>query len=285
MQEYSFYDQEEADFALKLFLNSKDSPFDIQKFSINHRWRLNNFFLNHLSNRTITQLNAAIDNYEHYFKVKKEIEAISAEQFLKSQHVIAMTTTGRAKNSQFLRGIEFPIVIVEEAAEVFEAHILTSLTKNTQHVILIGDHEQLKPNPAVYELDKQYNLSMSLFERLIKNGLDHSTLSIQRRMRPEIARIMNFIYEGLTDFPDVGKYPNVKGLASNVFFFDHKFKEEELAQVTSKMNVEEAKMIVRFTQYILQQKQYTPQNITILTLYAGQLLKIKKLMQENPLYN
>jgi hypothetical protein len=70
---------------------------------------------------------------------------------------------------------------------------------------------------------------MSLFERLIKNGLDHSTLSIQRRMRPEIARIMNFIYEGLTDFPDVGKYPNVKGLASNVFFFDHKFKEEELS--------------------------------------------------------
>jgi len=70
---------------------------------------------------------------------------------------------------------------------------------------------------------------MSLFERLIKNGLDHSTLSIQRRMRPEIARIMNFIYEDLTDFPDVGKYPNVIGLASNVFFFNHNFKEEELA--------------------------------------------------------
>jgi hypothetical protein len=70
---------------------------------------------------------------------------------------------------------------------------------------------------------------MSLFERLIKNGLNHSTLSIQRRMRPEIARIMNFIYEDLNDFPDVGRYPNVSGLASNVFFFDHKFKEEELA--------------------------------------------------------
>jgi superfamily I DNA and/or RNA helicase len=52
-----------------------------------------------------------------------------------------MTTTGRAKYSQFFSGIEFPIVIVEEAAEVFEAHILTSLTKNTQQVILIGDHE------------------------------------------------------------------------------------------------------------------------------------------------
>ena len=45
-------------------------------------------------------------------------------------------------------------MIVEEAAEVFEAHIVTSLTKKTKHVILIGDHEQLKPNAAVYELDK-----------------------------------------------------------------------------------------------------------------------------------
>lgn len=39
-----------------------------------------------------------------------------------------MTTTGCAKNSDLLKGITFPIVIVEEAAEVFEAHILTSLS-------------------------------------------------------------------------------------------------------------------------------------------------------------
>lgn len=104
-------------------------------------------------------------------------------------------------------------------------------------------------------------------------------------MRPEIARIMNHIYEDLEDYPDVAKYPNVTGVGSNVFFFDHQFKEEELNSIVSKMNVEEAKMVVRFTQYILQQKQYQAKNITILTLYAGQLLKIKKLMQENPLYH
>jgi hypothetical protein len=46
-------------------------------------------------------------------------------------------------------------------------------------------------------------------------------------MRPEIARIMNYIYEDLRDFPDVAKYPNVRGISSNVFFFDHQFKEED----------------------------------------------------------
>jgi len=52
-----------------------------------------------------------------------------------------MTTTGRAKNADFLSKVDFPIIIVEEAAEVFEAHIITSLSAKTEHLILIGDHE------------------------------------------------------------------------------------------------------------------------------------------------
>jgi len=39
-----------------------------------------------------------------------------------------MTTTGRAKYADFLSKMNFPILIVEEAAEVFEAHIITSLS-------------------------------------------------------------------------------------------------------------------------------------------------------------
>ena len=39
-----------------------------------------------------------------------------------------------------LKKVNFPIVIVEEAAEVFEAHIVSSLSQETEHVILIGDH-------------------------------------------------------------------------------------------------------------------------------------------------
>jgi hypothetical protein len=43
-----------------------------------------------------------------------------------------MTTTGRAKYADYLAKVNFPIVIVEEAAEVFEAHIITSLSQNTR---------------------------------------------------------------------------------------------------------------------------------------------------------
>ena len=61
-----------------------------------------------------------------------------------------MTTTGCAKNNELLKDINFPIVIVEEAAEVFEGHILTALSERTEHLVLIGDHMQLRPSPAVY---------------------------------------------------------------------------------------------------------------------------------------
>jgi hypothetical protein len=37
------------------------------------------------------------------------------------------------------------IVLVEEAGELLEAHVLTSLSPSTKHLILIGDHKQLRP--------------------------------------------------------------------------------------------------------------------------------------------
>jgi superfamily I DNA and/or RNA helicase len=203
---------------------------------------------------------------------------------LKKQNIVAMTTTGRAKYSDLLQTINFPIVIVEEAAEVFEAHIMTSLSLKTSHVILIGDHEQLRPSPAVHALDTQYNLSMSMFERLIKNKVEHSTLATQRRMRPEIAQIMNFIYPDLKNHESVSTFPEVKGISKNLFFFDHEWKEESNDFMLSKANTKEAEMVVRFTWYILQQKQYTGKQITILTLYSGQLLKIKNLIKKSKVY-
>ena len=98
-----------------------------------------------------------------------------------------------------LRRIQPRIVIVEEAAEVLEAHVMTTLSAQCQHLILIGDHQQLRPNPNVYELAETYNLKYSLFERLVINELEHETLERQHRMRPEIANFMRLIYPGLID--------------------------------------------------------------------------------------
>lgn len=35
---------------------------------------------------------------------------------------------------------------------MFESHILSSLTQNTQHLIMIGDHKQLRPKVEEFSL-------------------------------------------------------------------------------------------------------------------------------------
>lgn len=102
---------------------------------------------------------------------------------------------------------------MEEAAEVLEAHIITTLCANTEHLILIGDHLQLKPTPAVYSLAKKFNLEVSLFERLVLNGLEYFQLKKQHRMRPEISSLLvPHIYKELIDDESVKKFESVKGI-------------------------------------------------------------------------
>ena len=42
------------------------------------------------------------------------------------------------------------ILIVEEAGQVLEAHVIGSLVPSVEHLILIGDPLQLRPNLANY---------------------------------------------------------------------------------------------------------------------------------------
>ena len=64
-------------------------------------------------------------------------------------------------------------MVFEEAREVLKAYTLIALLSFVEHIILIGDHEQLRSQINEYKF--QYNnsrsakffLDISLFERLI----------------------------------------------------------------------------------------------------------------------
>lgn len=64
---------------------------------------------------------------------------------LRRARVIGITTTGAAMHKELLASIKPEVVLVEEVGELLEAHVLTSLTSATQHLIMIGDHKQLRP--------------------------------------------------------------------------------------------------------------------------------------------
>uniref|UniRef100_T1J9V5 NF-X1-type domain-containing protein n=1 Tax=Strigamia maritima TaxID=126957 RepID=T1J9V5_STRMM len=219
--------------------------------------------------------------YEEESRKLKEI--ITAEELLilKNYDIIGMTTTGAAKYLDGIRALKPKIVIVEEAAEVLESHIITALSSSTQHLILIGDHKQLRPNINVYSLARHYHLDVSLFERMIKNKIPYETLRLQHRMRPEISKLLvPHVYQSLEDHPSVFNYPRVKGMTSNVFFLNHNYPEREMEDMKTHVNVFEAEYLVSLANYFLQQG-YDRSQITILTTYTGQLFELQKLMRKD----
>lgn len=60
---------------------------------------------------------------------------------LKQKRIIGCTTTGAAKYTEDIRAASPGVLLVEEAGEILESHVLTALGRETAHMILIGDHK------------------------------------------------------------------------------------------------------------------------------------------------
>lgn len=201
---------------------------------------------------------------------------------LRTQKVIGMTTTGLSKYRPLISSLDPKIVLIEEAAETLEAPVTAACIPTVQHLILVGDHKQLRPQCAVKELEcDAYSLNVSLFERLVINNVEFSILQRQRRMVPEIRRVLQPIYgDAITDHPcveDLQIRPPVPGMGGvNSYFFTHEWPEIKDEQA-SVMNEREAQMIVEFFSYLVYNGMTTEQ-ITVLTFYNGQRkLILKKL--------
>jgi hypothetical protein len=65
----------------------------------------------------------------------------STRRVLCSKRIIACTTTGAAIFRDAIHNAEPEILVVEEAGEVLECHILAALSRDTKQLILIGDHK------------------------------------------------------------------------------------------------------------------------------------------------
>nr|XP_046239135.1 NFX1-type zinc finger-containing protein 1 [Scatophagus argus] len=256
----------------------EEAVWDIWTLSLPDRWRLYRLWLSRYRYELCTRVLETEQAYQNTVDRLADVKRHESLCLLKQATVIGMTTTGAAKYRKVLQEVCPCLVIVEEAAEVLEAHTITTLSQACQHLILIGDHQQLRPSATVYELAKNFNLEMSMFERLVKMGLPFVRLNYQHRMRPEIARLLTpHIYSELENHSSVFDYDNIKGLNTNLFFVEHNHPEEQIKDGKSHQNKHEAMFVVALCRYLLFQ-DYKPEQITILTTYTGQLHCLRKLM-------
>ncbi|KAI6040315.1 hypothetical protein EDC04DRAFT_3140449 [Pisolithus marmoratus] len=223
----------------------------------------------------------------HTNKLREYNEAKNAVrcELLGNVDIIGCTTTGAAKLTALLKALSPRVLLVEEAGQVLEAHVLGSLVPSVQHLILIGDPLQLRPTLNNFSLSvdsrrgrELFKFDMSLMERLSTSGLPMSRLDVQRRMRPSISSLIrNTLYPGLQDHDLVLKYPDVRGMAKNLYFVTHSHRENGAGDDTaSKYNVYEVEMIRDLVLYLLRQGCYSGEgDVVVLCAYLGQLARLR----------
>ncbi|KAL1523714.1 hypothetical protein AB1Y20_018644 [Prymnesium parvum] len=225
-------------------------------------------------------LRALSVRYAGLLKELREVEEKRQAEVLRSMKLVGMTSTGAALSMGTLANLKPELIVVEEAAELLEPQLLAVLQPSVQHLVLIGDHEQLRPQVAHHELVRTHNFDVSMFERLVENGLLSGTLRMQSRMRPEMVELLRPIY------PHVKNHERVTGaehavppcLKNSMFFWTHAHPEQAERSVK---NEGEALMVVRLLDW-LTAEGHALESITVIAAYSQQVRRIRELVKARP---
>eukprot|EP01117_Protostelium_nocturnum_P013673 TRINITY_DN5120_c0_g1_i4.p1 TRINITY_DN5120_c0_g1~~TRINITY_DN5120_c0_g1_i4.p1 ORF type:complete len:1215 (+),score=439.95 TRINITY_DN5120_c0_g1_i4:569-4213(+) len=232
---------------------------------------------------------------EHESKVKSETERyrLQIDRFnrffedlgdqnklenLKGSDVIGLTSTGAALNRKVLERLKPRALIVEEAAEIIEAGLIAEVRSDLERIVLIGDHQQLPPPVCSHELELHHAFNVSMFERLVKNGIEHVTLTEQCRMLSSLSWMMKVEYPTLKDHPSTRLIPSVPNFS--VLFWDHQNQENSSAR--SFANQIEVEGAVKAAFMFKDKMGIEAKKITVLTTYRGQLRELRRRFGREP---
>lgn len=247
-----------------------------------HRGMVYRYLRQALTRKTTARFREVLIEYAHICTALKTSRAVDDASMIAKEGIdlIGCTTTGLAKYRSLFKAIRPDVLIVEEAAQILEAALTSCLLPSLQHLVLVGDHQQLRPSVVVQELmSKHHNLDVSLFERLVLLGNAYHTLMTQRRMIPTLRSIMQLFYHcQINDHVDVlddAQRPPVPGMGGRHLSWYHHTWPETRHHGQSYCNLLEARMTAGFTKYLIL-RGTGPKQITILSYYKGQVEVIER---------
>ncbi|KAE9364989.1 P-loop containing nucleoside triphosphate hydrolase protein [Stipitochalara longipes BDJ] len=266
-----------SDKKIKQKLASLKNLYDIP---LAHRGEFYRFFEKAMNKNVLKELKVRLKEYQdavNGWTVTKHLSSIRMIRHL-GIRIIGCTTTGLSKYRSLLSAVEPRVLLVEEAAETLEGNVIGGLIDSIQHLILVGDHQQLQAHCTVRALEeKPYHMNISMFERLVSNSFEYVMLNVQRRMIRDVRKLLcrdpNPFYEDLQDHPSVldrlHNRPPVPGMGGlDTYFFHHDWPDAMNAEC-SRYNLLEAEFIARFFLYLCQ-NGVDASKITVLTFYNGQ---------------
>lgn len=261
------------------------STKDLEEIPIQLRGAIYNYFKREVKKLLLPKVREAAVEYSKAVQQRKIGMWEEDSRILREARIIGCTTTGLSKYRALIASVRPRTILVEEAAETMEAPVTAACLPSLEHLILVGDHLQLRPHTQVREFeDEPYFLNLSLFERLVQNEVEFSTLTRQRRMIPEVRRLLAPIYGDLLkdhgSVKDPANRPPVEGMGGvNSYLFCHE-KPETRDSSMSCNNEHEANMIAGFVDYLVL-NGIEASNITLLTFYNGQRKALMKSLRDH----
>lgn len=219
----------------------------------------------------------------------RALEEKAVRDLLSSAEVVLSTNTGAG--DPLLLGLEFDLVLIDEAAQSLEASSWISLLKG-RRAVLAGDHRQLPPTIKSREAERR-GLGLTLFDRLssLRGEAVTRMLATQYRMHEAIMEWPSReLYGGrLTAHASVANHllstlPHVEGCPLTqmpLLFIDTAGCDlEETApsplaptgamEGDSKANAGEAEIVVKHVQALFE-KGLSPSEVAVITPYNAQV--------------
>ena len=216
-----------------------------------------------------------------------ELERFHLASVLQDADIVGCTISGASIRCDLLAGVNFPVVVVEEAAEILEPQLLAALPPSCQQLVLIGDHFQLRPKIQTFQLGRERNFDRSMIERLFASeeaDYPKAALKKQNRMRDEFLCLLRPFYPKLlTNHERVMENHRLSICRQSMFFVTmREHSEVEALERRSPTNPKEADMILRFAKHIIREG-YQPQEVSILAMYDGQVSLLRNRLRNEDL--
>lgn len=101
---------------------------NVWRLSLKDRWRLYNYWLSLFCQERAATIGMLNMQFNELVGSLAELNREQDYNLLQEARVIGMTTTGAAKYRKLVKRVQPRVVIVEEAAEVMESHIIATLS-------------------------------------------------------------------------------------------------------------------------------------------------------------
>ena len=201
----------------------------------------------------------------------KNLEMKTEDEILKEVAFVFCTCS--VAGGKIMQRQKFQSCIIDECGQSVEQETIIPITLTFGRVVLVGDHKQLSPTVLSKEAI-EYEMNVSLFERLINIGIPFVQLNVQYRMHPAISQFPSKkFYDGMIrDGVNAGdrifpaKFDFKAGPLFPVTFIDLSNGKE--SGENSKQNIEERKYVRKLVTKF--RKTMKPEDIGVITPYDAQ---------------